>query len=30
MKKKNDENRHGESFDESLEVLFGRESDLTA
>jgi hypothetical protein len=29
MKKKNEENRHGESFDESLEVLFGRESDLT-
>jgi hypothetical protein len=29
MKKKNEENRHAESFDESLEVLFGRESDLT-
>lgn len=29
MKKKNAENRHAESFDESLEVLFGRESDLT-
>jgi hypothetical protein len=29
MKKKNDENRHAESFDESLEVLLGRESDLT-
>ena len=28
MKKKNEENRHAESFDESLEVLFGRESDL--
>jgi len=29
MKKKNEENRHAESFEESLEVLFGRESDLT-
>lgn len=29
MKKKNEENRQAESFDESLEVLFGRESDLT-
>ena len=29
MKKKNDENRHAESFEESLETLFGRESDLT-
>jgi hypothetical protein len=29
MKKKNEENRHAESFDESLEVLFGREWDLT-
>lgn len=29
MKKKTEENRHAESFDESLEVLFGRESDLT-
>ena len=29
MKKKNEENRHAESFDESLELLFGRESDLT-
>jgi hypothetical protein len=29
MKKKNEENRHAESFEESLETLFGRESDLT-
>jgi hypothetical protein len=29
MKKKNEENRHAESFEESLEVLFGRETDLT-
>lgn len=29
MKKKNDENRHAESLEESLETLFGRESDLT-
>ena len=29
MKKKNDENRQAESFEESLETLFGRESDLT-
>jgi hypothetical protein len=29
MKKKNDENRHAQSFEESLELLFGRESDLT-
>ena len=29
MKKKNEENRHAESFEESLELLFGRESDLT-
>jgi len=28
-KKKNEENRHAESFEESLETLFGRESDLT-
>ena len=29
MKKKNNENRHAESFEESLETLFGREADLT-
>ncbi len=29
MKKKNEENRHAESFEESLEALFGRELDLT-
>lgn len=29
MKKKGEENRHAESFEESLETLFGRESDLT-
>jgi hypothetical protein len=29
MKKKNEENRHAESFEESLELLFGQESDLT-
>jgi len=29
MKKKNEENRHAESFEESLETLFGREADLT-
>jgi hypothetical protein len=29
MKKKNEKNRHAESFEESLEMLFGRESDLT-
>lgn len=29
MKKKNEENRQAESFEESLETLFGRESDLT-
>jgi hypothetical protein len=29
MKKKNDENRNAQSFEESLELLFGRESDLT-
>jgi len=29
MKKKNDENRYAQSFEESLELLFGRESDLT-
>lgn len=29
MKKKNEENRHAESLEESLELLFGRESDLT-
>ena len=28
-KKRNEENRHAESFDKSLELLFGRESDLT-
>lgn len=28
-KNKNEENRHAESFEESLETLFGRESDLT-
>jgi hypothetical protein len=29
MKKKNEENRHAESFEESLELLLGQESDLT-
>ena len=29
MKEKNDENRDAQSFEESLELLFGRESDLT-
>jgi hypothetical protein len=29
MKKENEENRQAESFEESLETLFGRESDLT-
>ncbi len=29
MKKKNEENRHAESFEESLELLFGQELDLT-
>lgn len=29
MKKKNEENRQAESFEESLETLFGREADLT-
>jgi hypothetical protein len=29
MKKKNEENRHAESFEESLERLFGQEADLT-
>ena len=29
MKKKNEENRHAESFEESLETLFGREAELT-
>ncbi len=29
MKKMNEENRQAESFEESLETLFGRESDLT-
>jgi len=29
MKKKNEENRHAESFEESLETLFGREADLS-
>jgi hypothetical protein len=29
MKKKNEENRHAESLEESLETLFGREADLT-
>lgn len=29
MKKKNDENRNAQSFEECLELLFGRESDLT-
>ena len=29
MKKKNEENRHTESFEESLDLLFGQESDLT-
>jgi hypothetical protein len=29
MKKKNEENRQAESFEESLEMLFGREADLT-
>jgi hypothetical protein len=29
MKKKNEENRHAESFGESLELLFGQELDLT-
>lgn len=29
MKKKNDENRQAESFEESLETLFGREAELT-
>jgi hypothetical protein len=29
MKKKNEENRHTKSLEESLETLFGRETDLT-
>ena len=29
MKKRNEENRHAESFEESLETLFGQEADLT-
>jgi len=29
MKKNNEENRHAQSFEESLELIFGLESDLT-
>jgi hypothetical protein len=29
MKKKNEENRHAESLEESLKALFGEEGDLT-